>query len=164
MSVESAGVWEYPDPCPTNRFGLSPENGHGTREGPSVRRNPQKGDPAGAMPPDFAGEEACPEEQVVDAELVGPGSCSGDDIRQPVPCGEEQVALIGCQHVSGEARSVQCLPEAIAGSGEVTAECRGVQSGIDATEEDSEVGPDPVRQAAANGGPQLRLGGAGQAQ
>src|SRR6185436_9122061 len=70
---------------------------------------------------------------------------------------EERGVFEGAEAAGREAGSGEGGPEQVAGTGEVMADGGAVATGVDAAEEDVEVGTDHVRHTLSGGGFELRL-------
>src|SRR5207249_5628643 len=113
----------------------------------------------GFVPKDFAGENFGAFAELVGGELMGHGGGAGAHVGDAQIPFEQAVRLEGGDLGRREAAFVHGRPEAVAGAGEVVADGGGVEAGIDADEEDVEVGAEDVGNGFGVGVGELGFGG-----
>ena len=103
-------------------------------------------------------------DQLFARELVRGGGRAGDDVRDAEAELQQLALLRRMEEPRRESGAMERRPEAIAGTAEVLLHGRGVETGIDAAEEDVEMRRDDVRQGLARGGGEFALASRSQNQ
>ncbi len=144
MRVESGGVGQDPNLGPADGFGLETELGFFAVEGDAVGSDADDGDETRLIAEDFAGEDFSAFAKLVGAELVGHGGGAGTHVGDAKVPFQEAMGVERGDEGRREAAFVHGRPEAVAGPCEMVADGGGVQAGVDADEEDVEIGSDDV--------------------
>ncbi len=139
MGVDAAGVGQDPGVAATEGVLLEADAGVFDAGDDAVGADADEGDDGGAPAFDFGFEAPAAGAKFVVGELIGAGGGAFDDVGDPEFEVEKEGPFKGRKEARGEAAVVEGGPEAIAGAAEVAADGGGVESGVDAGEEDDEV-------------------------
>src|SRR5688572_6176343 len=161
VGVEATGVGEDPDARGADALFLGPDVCPFVGEAAAVRADADEGDPLWLVAYGLALESLGAFQKFFVAELRGGGGGAGDHVGHAAAVLGEEAVFGGGEQSVGETRAVERGPEAVAGAGEVVADRAGIESGVDAAEEDLEPGGDDVREAGAGRGGELLRCGAG---
>ena len=163
MRVEAARVRKDPDRAAADRVLLQPELRVAAPEGGAVGGDADDRDEARPSSARSFSSAAAPprSSSAVSSEAARVGRGAMLVIPRP---NRQQHALLGGQQPRGETGFVEGAPEPVAGPREVVADVGGMEPGVDADEEDVEVGGDDVgsawlkRRAARRRGRSARSG------
>lgn len=125
----------------------------------AVGTDPDEGDDGGTPAFDFGFEALGAGAKFVGCEFIGAGSGAFDDVRDAEFEVEETSILKRREEAGGEAGSIKGRPEAVAGSAEVTADGRCVETGVNAGEKHDQVFGDEIRNEFIVRRQELGLGG-----
>src|SRR6185295_7121509 len=131
-----ARVGQYPDLHALERIGLPAQAGDRTVERTPKGLDTEHGQSTRPMARELAPELAAAARELVGPELGRRARRAIHEIRDAAAVCEQAVLFEGRQLPLGETRAVKSGPEPVAGTPEVTANRRGVQAGVDATEQD----------------------------
>jgi len=129
----------------------------GATEGRTVSPESEKSDGARPVAAHFGGQPAAAGDQLVRRQLVRGRGAAVHQIRQAVAELEQSAGLRRIEAPRREAGGVQGGPEAITGTGEVKTGRGGIETRVDAAEQNLEPRADDVAQALAGGGLQPGL-------
>ncbi len=159
MGVEAAGVGEDPGVAAAEEVLLEADAGVFYAGDDAVGPDADEGDDGGAPAFDFGFEALAAGATLVVGEFIGAGGGAFDDVGDAEFEVEKEGSFKGGEEARGEAAAVECGPEAVAGASEVAADGGGVESGVDAGEEDDEVLGGEIRDDLVVRGEELGFGG-----
>src|SRR5262249_51904176 len=159
MGVEAAGIGKNPGVAAAEGGVLEADAGvfdaGDDAEGPDA----DKGDDGGAPTFDFRFKTLAAGAKFVVSEFIGAGGGAGNGVGDAEVEVEREGAFKGGEEARGEAAAVERGPEAVAGAAEVAADGGGVETGVDADEQDDQVFADEIRDGLVVRGEELRFGG-----
>ena len=158
VSIEAAGVGEDPGVAATEGVLLKANAGVFDARDDAVGADADEGDDGGAPAFDFGLEAPAAGAKFVGGEFIGAGGGALDDVGDAEFEIEQQGFFKRGEESRGEAAVVEGRPEAVAGAAEVAANGRGVETGVDAREEDDEVFGGEIRDELAVRGQELGFG------
>ncbi len=166
MRVQSARVRQDPHRRLAELFRLPSQFRLWPTERGAIRRHPEKGDHPRPIALHLPRQPACPVAQLFVTQLVGGRGRGIGDVGNAVSVFEKASILRRVQPPVGEAGGMQRRPEAVAGPREVVADRGGLQTRVDADEENFQTPGDDVGNATASrgrdlGGRRLLYGTAG---
>jgi hypothetical protein len=144
VGVESAGIGQDPKRGGLQPLRLKPEACTRPVEGEAVRADADHRYASGPKARHLPRKRLAPGPELVSGELGGRDGRAGDQVGDSDTLAQQEPLLPGLEQPAGEAGGVERRPEAVARSGEVVAGGRGVEPGVDAAEEDPEIGRDQI--------------------
>ena len=148
VGVEAAGVGENPGVAAAERGFLEADVGVFDAGDDAVGVDADEGDDGGAPAFDFGFEAPAAGAKFVVGEFIGAGSGAFDDVGDAEFEVEKEGFFKRGKESRGESAGVEGGPEAVAGAAEVAADGGGVETGVDAGEEDDKVFGGEIRDDA----------------
>jgi hypothetical protein len=158
IGVEPAGIGQDPHHGVVQPLRLKAERRSRALEGKTVGADPDHCHRARSKAADLPEEPPLSGPQLIRRELGRGCRRARHQVGDPNAILEEKFLLPGLQEPAGKAAGVESGPEPIARPGEMMAGGGGVESGIDAREEDAKAGRDQVGHPEVDRRGELRLG------
>jgi hypothetical protein len=155
VRVQAARTGKHPHFGAFQGLGLHAERRLGATEGGTVRAEPYERHRARPKAADLRSKFLSSKNQFGRGQLVGSRGPPVHEVGQAVAELQKPFVFRRMKPVWRESRGMQRGPETVAGTREMKAGGGGIQSGIDAAEQDLEARADDVAQALAGGGLQL---------
>ncbi len=165
VGVDAARVGQNPSVAAPEEGVLEADTGVFDAGDDAVGADADEGDDGRAPAFDFGFETLAAGAKFVVGEFIGAGGGAFDDVGDPKFEVEKEGSFKGGEEARGEAAAIKGRPEAVAGAAEVAADGGGVESRVDAGEEDNEVFGCEIRDALVVRGEELGFGrfpGSGQ--
>lgn len=147
IGVESAGIRQNPQSRFTDSLDLRTNRRVRSVEARPIGAKAENSDQSRRILANLSDQGTSAGSILFIAELRCRRRCTAYQVGNSVSGLEQLVVLPWSEKTFREARPVERRPEAITGSPEVQACCAGVETRVDADEEDSKIGPDQVRDA-----------------
>jgi hypothetical protein len=148
VRIEPAGIRQHPHCRPPERVGLESDGCARPIERGAIGANPDYGNTPGAKPVDLPLEPPPTAAKLRVRELRSRRGGTGYQVGDADSLLEQKLLLRGVEQSPREAGAIQGGPESVAGPGKVMTGCRGVETGIDAAEENPQIGRNEIRYRA----------------
>lgn len=139
VGVKAAGVWENPGETAAIMNLLEADAGVFNAGNDTVGTNANEGDDGGAPAFDFNFETLSAGTKFVVGQFIGTSCRAFDDVSDAEFKIKEEALFKGGKGPRREATAMESRPEAVTRAAEMVADGGGVESGVDAGEEDDEV-------------------------
>ena len=145
VGIQPAGVRQHPKLCLLEQLRLRADRGPRLIESETIRSDSHNRYRSRAITADLPCQSLPPSPKLIGVEFGRARRRPGNQIGDTDPIVEQESLLPGAHQPVGKACQVKRRPESIARAGEVMPGCGGIESGIDAAEEDIQSWPYQVR-------------------
>jgi hypothetical protein len=144
VGIEAARIGQHPHSGCSERLRLEPNGRARPIERDAIGTNANYGDTPGTQTANLPGESQSARAQLIVRELRGCSCRARYEVGDADSSLEQELLFPRPEQALGEAGAVQGGPEAIARPGKVMPRSRGVETRIDAAEEDLQIGRDQI--------------------